>query len=134
VRLLSEHDIPWLHDICRRRYAPGFSHETAEGWFVNIVLKSPMIFHAARTDDAFIITLLSCVPWYPADFEANVIFLCAEEGKTWEVIKLLRSSVQWARDRNCCMWKISGDTVYDMAPLAKRVGAMELAPRYLLRL
>jgi hypothetical protein len=134
VRQIREEDIPWLIDLGNRRYPLPCEREATENWVRNIVLKSPIIFYAARTDNAFLICILSCVPWYPAEFECNVIFVCAEEGCLWEAVRLLRCSIAWARGRRCKWWKMSGDTEYDMTPLARRLGARDLAPRCFLRL
>ena len=93
-----------------------------------------MVFYAARTDNAFIIALLACVPWFPTEWETNVIFICAEPGAQWETIKLLRCSIAWAKARNCTTWRIASDTHIDTAPLAKRVGATEIAPRWVVQM
>jgi hypothetical protein len=93
-----------------------------------------MIFYAARTDNAFIIALLSVCPWFPSDFECNIIFIAAEDGAMWETIRLLRCSIAWARARRCCFWRLAGDTEYDMKAIARRLGAKEIAARYILKL
>jgi len=93
-----------------------------------------LIFHGIRTDNAFAITLLSCVPWIPTEFEANMILLCADEGAMWEALKLLRSSIEWSTKRGCTYWKMTGDTDYDLTPLARRLGAVDQQPRCVKRL
>ena len=99
-----------------------------------MVFKSPLIFHAIRSEDAVCITLISCVPWLPSEFEANVIIVVADDGKMWQALQLLRSSIEWAKDRQCTYWKIAGDTEYDLGPVARRLGAEEILPRYCQRL
>jgi hypothetical protein len=91
------------------------------------------MFYAARTQDAFCITLLSITPWLPTEIDANVIFLCADDDCMWQGLRLLRCSIEWAKRRNATLWRMSSDTDYDLRMLAKRVGATEVAPRFVLR-
>lgn len=103
---------------------------TTEGWFRNVVLKTPMMFYPIRLANSFLIAMLSCVPWLPSDFDCHIICVCADDGHMWETAKLLRSSIEWARKRKCKSWNLTSDTDYDLAPMAKRVGADEQTPRY----
>ena len=54
-RLILEGDVPWLVDLCKRRYSNRYDSMASEAWFRNIVLKGPMIFLPVRTDNAFLI-------------------------------------------------------------------------------
>jgi hypothetical protein len=133
-RIMTEDDYPWLHYLCKKRYSHKYDSDTTAAWFKNVVLKSPLMFFAARTQDAFAITLISVTPWLPTSIEANLVFICADDGCMWQSIRLLRSSIDWARRRGCSLWRMSSDTDYDLAPLARRLGAEELSPRFVLRL
>jgi hypothetical protein len=133
IRLLTEHDIPWLVYLCKKKYSNRFDQPTTENWFRNIVLKSPMTFYAMRSDGAFQISMLSVMPWLPADAECNVIFVCADDGAMWQALRLLRDSVAWARNRKCALWRLSSDTEYEFPGVAKRLGCTEISPRYLIR-
>jgi hypothetical protein len=97
------------------------------------VLKQPVLFHPMRTENAFCITLLSCPPWLPAQYEATVMLIYADKGAVYEAIKLLKESIEWGRSRKCVLWRVSSETDYDLAPLAKRIGADEESPRFILR-
>ena len=108
--VLSENDIQWLISLGKKRYGEGFDYLTCEGWFRNIVLKSPLMFHPVRLANSFLISMLSCNPWAPSEFECNVVLVCADEGCMWEAAKLLRSSIEWARKRKCKRWRLAGDT------------------------
>jgi hypothetical protein len=131
---MTEDDIPWLKYLCLKKYPDTYDPISTERWFRTYVLASPMMFFPVCTDNAFCIAMLSTVPWTPAEFECNVIFVCAEDGAMWEALTLLRASVNWARRRKCTTWRISSDTDHDLAPLARRLGATELSPRFCLRL
>lgn len=132
-RVMTEDDLPWLNYLCRKRYSYIYDPESTEAWFRNIVLKSPLMFYAIRTNDAFVITMLSIVPWLPNTVESNVIFICADDGALWQAMTLLRCSIAWSRRRQCTLWRVSSDTDYDLRPLARRLGATELTPRFILR-
>jgi hypothetical protein len=132
-RLLTEDDLDWLYDLCRRRYSHRYDPISTEGWFRNIVLKNPMMFLPQRMPNAFCISLLSVVPWLPSDFECNVAFICADENCGWEALKLLRCSIAWAKARKCKNWKIASDTDADLTMLARRLGADQMWPRYVIR-
>lgn len=128
--LLSESDLPWLHFLFRKKYDSRFDPMTTEGWFRNIVLKNPAMFYPVRLANSFMIAMLSTLPWLPSDFDCNIICVCADDGALWEAAKLLRASVTWARKRGCKHWLMASDTVYDLAPMAKRLGANVLTPRF----
>lgn len=133
-RLMREEDLEWLHYLCLKRYDQRYSPESTELWFRDTVLKSPMMFLPVRTDDAFLIALIAVLPWLPNEFECNMIFGCADTDCMWQLVKLLRVSIEWARRRKCTIWRVSSDTEYDFRPLAKRFGAAEASPRWLIRL
>lgn len=131
---MTEDDLGWLIRLCKKRYAHSYDSETTTAWFKNVVLRSPLMFYAIRTEDAFCITMISVTPWLPNSIEANVIFLCADDDCWWQTIRLLRCSIDWTKRRQCTLWRIASDTDYDLRPLAHRVGAKELSPRWVLRL
>jgi hypothetical protein len=132
-QLITEHDIPWLNYICKKRYSNRYDSSTTENWFRNIVLKSPMTFYATRMSDAFQISMLSVMPWLPAEPEAIVLFVCADDGKLYQAVKLMRDSIEFARKRRCAVWRLSSDTDIELVALAKRLGVTEISPRYSLR-
>ena len=131
--LLTENDLPWLYDICRRRYSHKYDPISTEGWCRNIVMKTPMLFLPQRMPNAFAISMLSVVPWLPSNFNCNLVFICAEAECQWEAMKLLRASIAWADRRECKTWNIASDTDVDLGPLAHRLGAEEIWPRYVIR-
>jgi hypothetical protein len=131
---MLEGDLEWLDYLCRKRYSHIYDPDSTAGWFRNTVLKSPLMFYPIRSQDAFVITLLSIAPWTPTQIEANVIFICADDEAMWQAMRLLRCSIEWAKRRKCTLWRLSSDTDYDLRMLARRLGATELSPRFVLRL
>jgi len=134
IRVLREDDVDWGIALAKRRYSNQWDFVGAEMWLRNIVLKSPMVFLPVRSDDAFLIAMVSVVPWLPARWESNCVMFCADEGKMWQGLALLRASIAWARQRRCVEWRVSSETDVDLAPLAKRLGAEELSARYRMKL
>lgn len=133
-RALTEADIPWLFQLCRKKYSHRFDALGTEVWFRNTVLKSPLLYAPQRTDNAFCISMMTVTPWLPTEFEACVLFICAEDGAHWEVMRLLRASVDWARLRRCTAWRCASETEADLTVFARRVGATEISPRFTIRL
>jgi hypothetical protein len=134
VRLLTEEDFPWLAYIGVLRYGDRWDQKDTENWFRNICMKNTLLFQPIRTDNAFCITMLSVLPWFPSEWEANVIFICAAPNCSWEAVRLLRASVEWARKRKAVKWRCISETEYDLGPMAMRVGATEISPRFEVRL
>lgn len=123
-----------MADLARHRYPGNYDIEAAEMWMRNIVLKQTMVFYPIRTDNAFMVTLIALLPWLPAEPEANVVMLCAEEGHIWDSVKLARASLEWAKRRNCFRWGFNSDTLFDIGPIAERMGLVSRSPRYVMSL
>lgn len=133
-RILTRDDLDWLHYICRKRYDHKYDPVGTESWFVNEVMAKPILYFPVRSDDAFLISMITTLPWTPTVFCCDQVFACADSNKMWQLVGLLRRSVAWAKRRNCTEWRVSSDTLYDFRPLAKRFGAEELQGRWILRL
>jgi hypothetical protein len=133
-RLILELDVPWMVDLGNRRYGNQYDRFGTEMWFRNIVLRGPMMFWPARTDNAFCVAMISTTPWRPEAAECNVVLVCAEDGHMWEAIALLRASLAWAKRRKCSLWRLSSETDFDLASIAAKLGATEANVRYVKRL
>jgi len=132
--LLTENDLPWLIFLCKKKYGNDYDEATCEGWFRNIVLKGPLMFRPARTANAFAISMISTLPWRPAEFECSIVFVCADDGHMWEAFKLMRDSIAWARKRRCVRWRLTSETDVDLHQMAIRLGAKQISPRFTLEL
>jgi hypothetical protein len=113
----------WIWEIFRKRYSNRYDGRCTAQWITENVLQHPVLYYATRTDDAFLIALISCAPWHPNELECHVIVTAADVGKIWQTIPLLRDSVEWAKRRNCVSWNYCSDTTHDIGPLMKRIGA-----------
>lgn len=131
---MGDADLPWLRYLCAKKYPERFEPEATVQWYLNIVLKSPLLFLPARTKDAFLIQMISTLPWFPAEFQCNVVMIAADDGCAWQAVHLLRYGIDWARRRRCTDWRLAGDAEFDLAPIARRLGADEVHPRFVLKL
>jgi hypothetical protein len=103
-------------------------------WFRGTVLRTPMVFLPIRSDDAFLIASIGVLPWMPAEWECNTVLAVADHGKMWQLVTLLRFSIDWAKKRRCSEWRMSSETTHDLGAIAKRLGCDELTPRWRMRL
>ena len=129
-RLITVNDIPWILSLAHERYRP-FDPGRALSWIVDAI-NNPRSC-CIRSDDAFCFAGLGGYFWFPKEPECFVVLLCAAEGKHWQAVRLLRETIEWAREQGCTKWWLSSDTDYEFRALAKRVGAVE-RPRFLLDL
>ena len=135
VRVMEDDDLPWLIDICKRRYVlKDGDPEAAALWFKNFVTKNPLLFYPIRTENAFLIAQLNVAPWQPSECECNILQSCAEEGAMFELLKLFRASINWGIRHRATLWRVTSDTWADLGPLAKRVGCNQQTPRYWMRI
>ena len=128
--LLTEADIPWLNYLCRKKYSHRYDPYGTENWFRNYVLKQPLNYLQQRMPNAFCISMLTTYAWLPAETECTVAFICADDNASWEAMKLLRHSVEWAKRRRCVAWRCSSETDSDLTLFCRRVGATEISPRF----
>ena len=129
VRLLTERDLPWLHRLFKKRY-PNHDALTTERWFLNVCCRDALNLLAIRTDDAILVAMNTVLPWIPEEPEVNIVCIAADDDAGFQIVTLLRKSIEWARLRKAARWRLTSDMPYDVWPLAKRVGAREIRPRY----
>jgi hypothetical protein len=115
-----------------RRYPKHYDIDTAAAWVINSVLKNPIQYYATRSSDAFQITNLTTTPWTPKTFKADIVAVCADHDKVWQLCELFRDSIRWARQRDAVAWRFQTDTEFDLAPIMKRLGIDTITPRYVL--
>jgi hypothetical protein len=126
-RLLVEADVSWMIELARRRFR-AFDPVAAQSWFVSEVLTNDRYF-AMRTEDAFLVAVLSSMPWSTSRSEAIVLILITDDDKPWQIVRLLRESIKWARQRKAAHWHFWMDDA-DAGALARRVGARQNTNRY----
>lgn len=133
MRYATPDDLLWAKELSLKRYR-GFDWPSCEAWFLRYVFNNPEHFFAVRTDNAFIVAKRERQPWFPDEPEVSVQLACADNGCMWELFRLMRSSIEWAKFYDCKTWRCCSNTEYDFAPIAKRLGAEEIQPRFVMRL
>ena len=128
---MTDADMPWLTKLCIKRYSNRYDPTTTQQWYINVVLKNPLLFVAERTDNAFAISHLYTMPWTAKELEVDIMFLCADQGAVWEAVTLCRSSIKWAREHNAKKWRVSSETAFELGPIADRLGARLHSQRYI---
>lgn len=134
VRPITYADVDWFIDLGLRRYPKDWCPIGTEAWLRQRVLPNPASHLAIRSRNAAVVVTITYQPWTPSKFEAVVTTTMCEEGAVWEVVPLLRYSVEWAKRHRCRNWRLASETQYELGPLARRVGAKQGDPYYLLEL
>lgn len=132
VREMTGMDIPWFIDLGIKRYPSRWDPIGTEWWLRNRILANATHCLAIRTDHAACVTVCSATGWLPSDWDALVTTLMADEGAVWETLPLLRTSRDWAHRKKCVTWKVATETKYDLGALARRVGAVQGPPYYVI--
>ena len=132
VRRLTVEDVGWFMQLGIDRYPDRWDAVGTEWWLRNRILVNPTHCLGLRTDHACVVTVISASAWLPSDWDALVTTVMAEQGAVWETLPLLRASRDWAHDRKCTTWKMASETKYDLGALARRVGAKEGPPYYMI--
>lgn len=132
VRFIGPADVQWFMDLGLRRYPRDWSPIGTEAWLRQRVLPNPASHLAIRSDHAAVVVTITYQPWTPNKFEAIVSTTMAEPGAVWELMPLLRASIEWAKRRRCVSWRIASETEYELGPLARRVGATDGKPYYMI--
>jgi uncharacterized protein YecE (DUF72 family) len=72
----------------------------------------------------------SIPPWWPDEPEVHVAVLVADKGCVFQAVRLLQTSIAWARQKGCRRWYLSSETDKEFKALAKRVGAMPKVTKF----
>jgi hypothetical protein len=127
VRRATILDIDDCMDIARESYG-SFDEVAALKWGVNTMLNPDVAFF--RTDRAWGASGLVPVFYEPKGTRAAMLFLAARKGAAWEACQILRAMLAWAQSRGAAMYLFGEETGMNLAPLAKRVGAVVDRPSY----
>lgn len=133
IRPITVDDLPWVLSLGSRRYKDG----DPGGALVALsqAMRSPTAL-AIRSDYGFLVANINIVGWYPQKRNCYVLAVCVEEGHhSWDAIKLLRASVEWAKEQKCERWWFTSDLEHEreVASLAERLGAW-VVPHYVIKL
>src|SRR5262249_24364993 len=130
-RDLTVDDLPWCLSLGHRRYPATYDPGGALS-FLAIVIRNPSAL-TIRSADAFMVAHYVHGPaWRPNEPECHVMLLCADMGAHWQAAKLLRRSVELAKQRGCVRWRFHSETEANIDGLARWVGARQDSPRWVI--
>jgi hypothetical protein len=122
IRKLASSDIPWIVELCQRRYdMRGYDFA---GGLVSLAQAMKLeTALAVRNEYAFLVGNTQARAWAPKHRTFHILAICCEEGHHWAGVELLRHSIRWAREQGCERWWIASETDKGVEALARRVGA-----------
>lgn len=133
MRRVTLADLAFVRHLFAIRFS-NYDIEAAEQWYCNVVLANPSTWLAIRSEAGFLTAYLRSFPWLPHDKTVEVITVATHPGKIWHALPLLRASIAWGRANHASAWNYQSDTGLVIRPLMRRLGALELEPRYTLNL
>ena len=119
-------DADWLIALAKSKY-PGLDEKRTRAWFGALAWKRLMgdrdvLF--LRGDKAALIAELQTPFYDPKDKSVHLVFLHANEGGAWEGYRMMELMVEWARSLGASA-HFAEQCGIDIAPIAKRLGAVE---------
>jgi hypothetical protein len=125
VRLTPD-EVPWAISLATRRYPP-FDPVSSERWLRSIL---------DREDTAVLTNgrAIAVVGWYvsfryPSKRLGKFVFLISEPGSL-HGYRIFRNGVDWLRDQGCEWIDFDGETLTDLTPFARRIGAKQMPPSF----
>jgi hypothetical protein len=122
IRAIADDDIPWIVELCRRRYAMA-GYDFGGGLIALVQAMKLDTALAWRNDHAFLVGNTQARAWAPKHRTFHILAICSEEGHHWAGVELLRGSIEWAKRQGCERWWIASETEHGVEALALRVGA-----------
>ena len=121
IRPITADDVPWVISLGSRRYSGEYDPGGGLVALAQAMRLSTAL--AIRSDHGFLVANILQSVWAPKKRECHVLAICCEEAHPWDAVKLLRASVEWAREQKCLRWLVSSETEHSITRLAWRVGA-----------
>ncbi len=132
VRDCSQDDIPFMLELGNERYAEleeGYEPEAAERW-LRAVVGAPAVI-AVRGEESCAIAFIVWPTWTPSASYCDLGAICARKHlrHPLEPLRLLRAIDTKRRERGCSRFYIHSSFT-DLAPFARRLGAVPLTQSY----
>lgn len=133
IRPATLQDIPFLLDVARAAYAQEFDEANVRKFLVAAIPAPSML--VLRSNNGLIVASIARQFWGGPP-EAYVQFIaCARpsRGLVGEGVALLRAVDTWRRERGAENLHFGEQTGINMAPLARRLGAVQQTPSYIIK-
>ena len=123
IRPATVEDIPRILEMADSAYPEQeWDAESVARWG-EVALQSPNVLCLVG-DRAFGLSTVTSPFYNPKLVRGYMVFLAGVEGCGWEPCKILRAMVSWSKERGARSFHFGEATNVNLAPLAKRVGAV----------
>ena len=125
MRPINQDDKGWIIFKTKSLYGERMPDvEGCQRWF-DANWNNPQVI-MLRTDESFAVGTLGNVFFDPA-IKGTIHFF---GGQIWELSKIFKEWIRIAKERGCTELYFTASTGYNIAPLAKRIGASLYYPTY----
>lgn len=134
IRRATLEDMDWLIDLAREKYGVENVNEKNDAdirTFLSGALSKPWVCVARGDFGAGMMTVTR--PFYEKNPQGHLLFIVSRSNKSMEGYKLARALTAWAFAQGASHVHVSSETAYDLAPFARRLGAVASRPSYVIR-
>lgn len=134
MRRATIDDLDWMIDLAVKRFPKIVQDRDAtESWLANALVNPS--FCVLLDDHGFAIGVGGTTIFNKHYTVANIHTLVTEKGNhIWEAIRMARHIKLWAEQHGAEELYLADSTDIDLGPIAKRIGATEITPRYVVKL
>lgn len=132
IRDCTIDDVPWMGRLAAMRYVgmeEGYVPAAAEQWATRLIGQPDVI--AVRGEHSAAMAFVVRPAWAPgtAYCDLGMIWSEPKQTPTFEPVRLLRAIDQRRRALGCSRFFLHSSFA-DLSPLARRIGAVQLAPSF----
>ena len=131
IRRAGPDDVDFILEVARHVY-PLFDEGNARQWLA-AALQQPVcaIF---RGEVGVAVGTVSAPFYWPSEVRGFLVFIGSMDPRRAEGVRLARSVVEWAKTMGATSLRFGSQTDCSLAVLARRLGAKEERPAYLLEI
>lgn len=122
-----------MHEICQAAYPEGYYDPAASESWIRRTSRIPDSL-LLRGEASWLGVTLARPWWNPMELEARFLPIVSTKGSGFELVKMNRMAIDWARERGAKRFYWVAVTGVDLGPLARRFGAVPVSPSYVLEL
>lgn len=122
-----------MHETCARAYPPGYYDPVASEVGVRRFLASSDAL-LLRGNVSWLGVSVGGPWWNPKEREARFLPIVSAGQATFELLKMVKMAMDWARERGAKRFYFVAVTGVDLGPLARRFGGVPVSPSYVVEL
>lgn len=135
IRRATLEDMDWLIDLAREKYGARYVNERTLPLiekFLHAALTQAWVCVMRGDFGAGIMTLTRPVYLLDEGASGHLLFIASRSNKRMEGYTIARSLIGWAFSLGAECVHVSSGTEYDLAPFARRLGAVQAKPTYVI--